>query len=172
MMIFGHEAYYKKFFDVSTDETGKVVSAEPKADIIKSSKRYYGYFVLVANGLSDCFEALKIYRNKDVVEKAFSNIKERLNMRRTLVSSEQSLDGKLFVTFVSLILLSYIKKIMQDNNLFKKNTLKSFVDSFDVIECFRNSGGELRLGEILEKQRQHFALFEVKVESSLRIPGM
>ena len=26
-------------------------------------------------------EALKIYRNKDVIEKAFGNLKERLNMR-------------------------------------------------------------------------------------------
>ncbi len=38
-----------------------------------------------------------IYRNKDLVEKAFGNLKERLNHRRTLVSSEQSLEGKLFV---------------------------------------------------------------------------
>ncbi len=32
-----------------------------------------------------------------VVEKAFGNLKERLNMPRTQVPSEQSLDGKLFV---------------------------------------------------------------------------
>ncbi len=54
--------------------------------------------------------ALEIYRNKDLVEQAFGNLKERLNLRRTLVSSEQSLDGKLFVEFVALIYLSYLKK--------------------------------------------------------------
>ena len=31
---------------------------------------------------------------KDVVEKVFSNIKERLNMLRMLASSERSLEGK------------------------------------------------------------------------------
>ncbi len=42
----------------------------------------------------DAFTALHLYRMKDVVEKAFGNIKERLNMRRLLVSSEKELDGK------------------------------------------------------------------------------
>jgi hypothetical protein len=37
--------------------------------------------------------ALELYRNKDVVEKVFGNAKTRLNMRRTLVFSEQSLEG-------------------------------------------------------------------------------
>ena len=75
----------------------------------------------------DSITALETYRNKDVVEKAFGNLKERLNMRRLLVSSEQSLDGKLFVQFIALIYLSYIKKQMQQNNLFKNYTLEPFL---------------------------------------------
>ncbi len=67
----------------------------------------------------DAISALELYHNEDVIEKAFDNLKELLNMRRTLVSSEQSLDGKLFVEFVALIYLSYIKKQMQDTDLFK-----------------------------------------------------
>jgi hypothetical protein len=34
---------------------------------------------------------------RDIVEKAFWNIKERLNLSRTLTSSESALEGKLFV---------------------------------------------------------------------------
>jgi len=48
------------------------------------------------------------------VEKAFGNLKERLNMRRTTVSSDNALEGKLFVQFLALIYLSYIKKQMSD----------------------------------------------------------
>ncbi len=40
-------------------------------------------------------------------------------MRLTLVSSEKSLEGKLFVEFIALIYLSYIKKRMQDAGLFR-----------------------------------------------------
>jgi len=48
----------------------------------------------------DAKRAIELYCNKDVVERAFGGLKERLNMRRLFVSSEQSLDGKLFVQFV------------------------------------------------------------------------
>ena len=61
--------------------------------------------------------APEICRNKDLVKKAFGNLKERLNLRRTLVSSEQSLDGMLFVEFIALIKLSKFKKKMQDADL-------------------------------------------------------
>ncbi len=102
----------------------------------------------------DAVNALELYRNKDVVEKAFGNLKERLNMRRALVSSEQSLDGKLFVQFVALIYLSYIKKQMQVNGLFKYYTMPCLLDKLDVIECFEQPGRSFRVGEVLEKQEQ------------------
>jgi len=73
--------------------------------------------------------------------------KERLNLRCALVSSEQSLDGKLFVEFAALIYLSYIKKQMQVSDLFKKYTIQSTLDKLDIIECFEVPGQQLRAGE-------------------------
>ncbi|MDW7661635.1 MAG: transposase, partial [Bacillota bacterium] len=126
-----------------------------------------GYFVLVSNETMDAITALEIYRNKDVVEKAFGNLKERLNMRRTLVSSEQSLNGKLFTEFIALIYLSYIKKQMQEKNLFKDYTLQSILDKLDVIECFEQPGQVARVGEILEKQKQLYSDLGVEPPTSL-----
>lgn len=60
------------------------------------------------------FEALSLYRSKDIVEKGFGNLNERPNYRRMQVSSELSLNGKLFVEFLALIYLSYVKKQMQN----------------------------------------------------------
>jgi len=109
-----HQAFYEKYFIVNkTPKRG--ISVEVKADAVAKAKRYFGFFVLLSNETMSAAKALEIYRNKDVVEKAFGNLKERLNMRRLLVSSEQSLDGKLFVAFIALIYLSYIKKQMQTN---------------------------------------------------------
>ena len=83
---------------------------------------------MLTNEKMDAITALQLYRNKDLIEKAFGNIKERLNLRRLLVSSEKSLDGKLFVAFVSLIYLSYIKKQMQESGLFKDYTVQTLLD--------------------------------------------
>ena len=104
-----------------------------KEEAVQKAKRYFGFFALISNETMDTISTLEIYRNKDVVEKAFGNLKERLNMRRMLVSSEQSLDGKLFVEFVALIYLSYIKKQMQTHKLFKTYTLQSLLDQVDII---------------------------------------
>jgi len=64
----------------------------------------------MSNEKMDAITALEIYRNKDLAEKGFDDLKNRLHFKRTLVSSEQSLDGKIFVAFIALIHLSYLKK--------------------------------------------------------------
>ena len=148
-----HEAQYKKYFiEKETPIRGR--SATVNDDVVRKARTYYGYFALVSNAKMDAITALETYRNRDLVEKAFGNLKERLNLRRTLVSSETSLSGKLFVEFVALIYLSYIKKQMQDNNLFKDYTMQQVLDKLDVIECFENPGDKLRVGEVLSKQHQ------------------
>jgi len=88
-------------------------------------------------------------------------------MRLTLVSSEKSLEGKLFVEFIALIYLSYIKKRMQDAGLFKNYTLQSALDKLDIIECFEHPGQKLLVGEVLEKQKQIYAALGVPPPTSL-----
>lgn len=148
-----HEKLYQQFFTIKTTPKRGTL-ATVRDDVARKAKRYFGFFALITNETMDGITALELYRNKDVVEKAFGNLKERLNMRRALVSSEQSLDGKLFVQFVALIYLSYIKKQMQVTGLLKDYSLPTLLDKLDVIECFKLPGKSLRVGEILDKQKQ------------------
>lgn len=57
-------------------------------------------------------------------------------MRTTTVSSDINLEGKLFVQFIALIYLSFVKKAMSNKNMFKKNTMQEVLDELDLIECF------------------------------------
>lgn len=96
---------YDKYFTViETPKHGRKVEA--KEDMMKAAIKNCGYFALLSNEISNPFDALSIYRSKDIVEKGFGNLKERLNFRRIQVSSELSLKGKLFVEFIALIYLS------------------------------------------------------------------
>ena len=80
-----HEKHYAKYFVVkSTSVRGMKVIANEEA--LAEAKRNYGYFALLSNEIKEAVEALEIYRNKDLVEKAFDNLKERLNVRRMAVS--------------------------------------------------------------------------------------
>lgn len=161
-----NEALYARYFTITrTPKRG--VKVQVKEDAVAQTKRYFGFFALITNEKMGAKEALQIYRNKDVVEKAFGNLKERLNLRRLLVSSEQSLDGKLFVAFIALIYLSYIKKKMQENSLFKTYTMGTMLDKLDVIECFEAPGQKLRVGEILNKQLEIYRALEIDPPTSL-----
>lgn len=156
----------KKYFETkTTPKRGTKVTVKEEA--VSRAKRYYGFFALLTNETMDAITALELYRNKDIVEKAFGNLKERLNMRRTLTSSEQGLNGKLFVEFVALIYLSYIKKQMQDTDLFKSYTLQGALDKLDVIECFEEPGKKLRVGEVLEKQKKIYECLGIDPPASL-----
>jgi transposase len=161
-----HEKLYQKYFICKTTAK-RGTKATVNEEAVKTAKRYSGFFSLITNETKDAVTALEVYRNKDVVEKAFGNLKERLNMRRSLVSSEKSLDGKLFVQFVALIYLSYIKKQMQVTDLLKKYTLPSLLDKLDVIECFLQPGKTLRVGEILDEQKRLYHELGVRPPSSL-----
>jgi len=162
-----HEKQYAKYFEVkSTPVRGIKVMA--KEDAIMEAKRNYGYFAMMSNEIKDPVEALSIYRNKDLVEKAFDNLKDRLNLRRLAVSSEQSLDGKLFVQFIALIYLSYITRKMQENNLFKDYTMQEVLDDLDMIECFEVPGQKLQVGEATKHQMELFAKLGATPPASLQ----
>ena len=155
-----HEKEYKKYFEIKeTPKRG--ISLTVKQDAIDAAHERYGFFVLISNEVKDPVTALSLYRMRDVVEKAFWNVKERLNLRRTMTSSESSLEGKLFVEFVALIYLSYIQKKMEEKGLFATYTLHELLDELDVIECFMEPGKAPIQGEVLKKQEQIYRDLEV-----------
>ena len=155
-----HEKEYKKYFEMKeTPKRG--ISLTVKQDAIDAAHERYGFFVLISNEVKDPVTALSLYRMRDVVEKAFWNVKERLNLKRTMTSSESSLEGKLFVEFVALIYLSYIQKKMEEKGLFATYTLHELLDELDVIECFMEPGKAPIQGEVLKKQEQIYRDLDV-----------
>jgi transposase len=157
-----HKKDYEKYFEVQKID-GKITQVLVKGEAVKEKQRYFGYFALLSDIEDDVWEALHIYRRKDIAEKAFENIKDRLNMRRTLVSSELSLDGKLFVEFIALILISYINNQMKKMNVYKDYTMQQMLDKLDIIEAFEYGGKSLRVGEILDKQKLIFENLEIDI---------
>ena len=155
-----HETAYAKFFLVSeTPKRGITVKVNEEA--VREARRNHGFFALVSNEVKQPGVALGIYRGKDVVEKAFGNLKERLNCRRFLTSSEASLNGKLFVEFVALIHLSYIHRRMQEKGLYRQLTLEQFLLELESIQAFCEPGRAPIVGEVLERQRKLYEAMEV-----------
>ena len=160
-----HKKAYARFFEVKdTPVRGRQVYY--KEDEIKAARKYIGYFALITNEKMDAFTALHLYRMKDVVEKAFGNLKERLNMRRLLAKSEKNLDGKVFNEFIALILISHLDHKMKETDLYKTYTMQQLLDKLDVLECYEDEKRALRIGELLDKQADIYRTLGVELPTS------
>ena len=163
-----HEAFYKMYFDIKTTPVrGQRVMV--KENVLVEARKNFGFFALIGNEAIDANRALLVYRNKDIVEKAFDNVKDRLDMRRLNVSSDLSLDGKLFAEFIALIYISYLHKAMLNAHLYTKYTMHEILDELEAIERFDREGYAPQLGEITDKQSDLFKAlgFDSPIKSSL-----
>jgi hypothetical protein len=156
----GNVNMYKRFF-------GLTKKPESRFDIVQNvneMKRalvYSGFFSLLSTTEKDPKIALKVYRAKDIVEKGFLTVKERMNLDRLLTSSLESLEGKLFIMFIGMILVSYINKKMHDNELYKDYSMKKLFKCLDRIECHKKPGLEMRVLEVLGEQRNLYLKLEI-----------
>ena len=156
----------EKYFMVKeTPKRG--VQIQYKNDAIQKLMGEFGYFALLSNDIKDPVSAIEVYRRKDMIEKAFDNLKERLEMKRTEVHSDHALAGKFFLQFLALIYISYIHKHMRDKNLYHNYTMQSLLDSLDVIERYDFDGKRYHCSEITEKQQNLFSCFGVSPPNTL-----
>jgi transposase len=156
----------EKYFIVkSTPKRG--ISIKYKDDVIAKKLSNAGYFILLSNEIKDPIEALSGYRGKDVIEKAFDNLKERLEMRRTSVESNENLEGRFFIQFVGLIYISYLHKLMNEHHLYRNYTMQSLFDELDLIERFDYPGQRHHCSEVTKKQKDLYDVLGIKPPNML-----
>ena len=157
-----HEDAYKTFFTVKeTPVRGRKVQFNNEA-IQKYRNRYAGFYALFTNDIKDPVEALKIYRNKDNIEKCFDDLKNQLDMKRLRIHTSSAMDGRLFVQFIALIYMSALRRKMRDTGLIDKYTVRELLLEMETLTQVRYSGkyGAI-LTEITKPQREIMESLEV-----------
>lgn len=86
-------------------------------------------------------------------------------MRRMSVASDENFEGKLFIQFVALMYLSYIKKQMDDSRLYQRYTMQTLLDDLDVIKYYQQPGRAHHLSEMTKKQEALYQAMGVDVPS-------
>ena len=166
-LIENHQKYYDKYFLIKeTPKRGKRISYNQQA-IDAYKKNMAGYLVLMTNDIKNPIEALKTYRNKDVVEKAFDNLKNILDMKRLRVHSEESMRGRLFVQFIALIFVSHVQRVMGEKDLFLTfGSFSSLLEELELLNTVKFSGhyGQIT-SETTKKQREIFEAFDLDLQT-------
>lgn len=153
---------YEMFFLVkTTPKKGTKVSYNNDA-VRKYIKRYAGFQAILSNSIKDPVKALQIYRDKDVVEKSFNDLKNQLDMKRLRMHSSAVVEGRLFIQFISLILISAIRKEMRNTGLIERYTPRELLQEMESLTKVKYTGryGHI-LTEVSKSQREILELLGI-----------
>jgi transposase len=102
---------------------------------------------------------------KDVVEKCFDDLKNALDSKRLRVHRADRMKSRLFIQFISLILLSQVRKVLQEKLAGKGYSVKSLLWELESLTTIHYSGKYMnKLSELTRAQKDIFAAFDVKID--------
>jgi transposase len=104
---------------------------------------------------------MRIYREKDVVEKGFLRLKNSLDLGRLRVHSQESMQNKVFIGFIALVLLSEIHRVMSVQNMYKSLTLKQLLHTISRHRIQEISGTRI-IYPVTKEQRTIYEAFNVE----------
>lgn len=147
-------------------EIEKLVSYEKDLDKINNARNNVEYFSLLSNKMNNTTEEiLHLYRKKELIEKSFDNIKNNIDCNRLRVHYNETMRGKIFVIFISLILKSVI------DTKIKNTTVKKIINELKKIKIQALTNGEEYIAPLTKKQKDILALFdtnETELKESIR----
>jgi len=141
--------YFEPFYHGTGDEKVFMFARERQDEIDKEIK-LCGYFIIITSEKMSAEEALELYKSRDGSEKLFRGDKSYLGNRSFRVHGSESVNSKIFIEFVALIIrnkfYTYLKEQMKKNNKSDNYmTVPAALRELEKIEMIRQSDGNYRL---------------------------
>lgn len=163
-----HEEAYANFFICRRTPKRGLKVAFNNDSIEKARKQYVGFHVILSTKFKNSMEALKVYREKDVVEKCFDDLKNELDMKRLRVHNACRMQSRLFIQFIALILLSQVRKVIREKMPKSRYTAKGLMMEMESLTTIHYSGKyKNKLSEITKSQREILLAFGVNINDTL-----
>ena len=150
-----HEKDYEQYFIVkNTEVRGLQVDYNDEA-ISLYRRKYAGYYAMLSSRKMEAFDVLRIYRNKDEVEKSFDNLKNQLDMKRLRIHSSGRMASRFFIQFIALILHSQIQRIAREQGLSKRYSPRLLLGEMESLTRIRYTGRYKSItSEVSKSQRE------------------
>jgi hypothetical protein len=148
------EKSFEQYFDLFYHNEGKkderFMFAREREGVVEQEIRLCGYFAIVTSREMTAKEALSLYKSRDGSEKLFRGDKSYLGNRSLRVQSDESIDAKIFVEFIALIVRNKIYTCLKDEMAEsdrKRNymTVPAALRELEKIEMVRLPDGVYRL---------------------------
>ncbi len=159
---------FERYFECSID--GKTICLRRRVNAISQAVNRFGKTILISATKRSWDEVLSLYRERDEVEKKFDELKNELEIMPLRVQKIETLQGMLFIFFISLILRSLLLRRARDAELLDKNSIEEILMELAKLRAVK-VGGKWRLTEVSKKQRTIFEKLKtaIPVEANLVI---
>lgn len=145
---------YEKYFSLEYYHEGQddqcFVCGIPKNDMISQELQMCGYFCIITSAEMSAKEALELYKSRDTSEKLFRADKSFLGNRSYRVYTGESLEGKMLIAFIALII----------RNRFYTQ-LKDAAEQMDETPNYMNVPAAIRELEKIEMVRQADGIYRL-----------
>ena len=151
---------YRQYFELLYWHQGKAdekfTAAVPRKAVIEEEMKTFGYFCIITSEKMTAREALLLYKSRDDSEKLFRGDKSYLGERAERVYSNESVQSKIFIEFVALIVRSriYVNLVEQMKKEGKRNnymTVPAAIRELEKIEMIRYGNKDYQLDHALTK---------------------
>ena len=145
---------YERYYDLEYYHEGQedqcFVCGIEKAAVVEEELKCCGYFCIITSADMTAREALELYKSRDASEKLFRADKSFLGNRSLRIHSGDSLEGKMLIAFVALIIRNrmYLKlKDAEEEMAERPNYMNvpAAIRELEKIEMIRQADGVYRL---------------------------
>jgi len=98
------QSFHPYFTIKETPKRGRTVVLDEEAAVAKE-RSFSAMFVILSNAEKDAKKTLRLYRERDSVEKFFDDMKNSLDMKRLRVHGSTNAKARLFIQYLAAILL-------------------------------------------------------------------
>jgi len=136
--------------------------AERNNKAIEKAITRLGTFVIATNHEMSKENVLSYYRKKDMIEKMFDMVKNEMDGQRLRAHNHTTMEGRLFIKFIALILYCEIYKTLKKNDVFKKFTVKEMICELRKLRITTIGEQPPILTELTKRHKQIFEAFNLE----------
>lgn len=158
---------YTELFDIAPIDGTEDYTFKLNEEAISEMSKNYGYFLVFTTDMkSSANDILYYYREKDVDEKMFYQLKDYMGARRLHTQNQDTTNGKLFVLFIALIIRSYMYQKLSTFKTINHLTFEKCLRKLDDIEIIKRKNLPVRLTkEVTKQQRDMLEIFGVDIDA-------
>lgn len=162
---------FSRYFDLvyfhEGEEDEKFMYGIVRDDVIDLEISQCGYFVIITSKQMTAKDALELYKSRDGSEKLFRGDKSYLGNRCMRVHSSESVDAKIFIEFVALIIRNRIYTCLKDETERRDQkpnymNVPAAIRELEKIEMIRQFDGKYRLDHaVTATQKKILKAFDI-----------